>query len=190
MGADEVPDALLGAGCQLEARLQAVVGLVGGDHQILLDGGAGHLPVGALPLVEGAHVGDHEAGAEDRLLDGVPDGVAGVVEHHGHPAARLEDAAVLLEAALHRVQIVGQRLALGAVDNRLRCGGGADAMPGLDQVVEVGVVDVLAEGRVGEYVVDSVVGDVERPAIAGGGRNGGAPVRAPRTPRSSAGACR
>ena len=117
--ADKVPDALVGAGCQLEARFEPVVGLVGGDHQILLDRSAGHLTVGALPLVEGAHVGDHKTGGEDRLLDSVPDGVAGVMEHHGHPAARLEDAPVLGETSLHRMQIVRKRLALGSVDDRL-----------------------------------------------------------------------
>ena len=134
VGADEVPDALLGAGCQLEARFEPVVGLVRGDHQILLDCGAGHLPVGALLLVEGAHVGHDKTGAEDRLLNGVPDGVAGVMEHHGHPAARLEDAPELGETTLHRVQIVGEVLALGAVDDRLRPAGGADAVPRFDHV--------------------------------------------------------
>ena len=127
-----------------------------------------------MPLVEGAHVRDHKAGGEHRLLDGVPDGVAGVVEHHGHPAARLENAAVFREAALHRVQIVGEVLALGAVDDRLRAAGGADEVPRFDQVVEVGVVDVLAEGRICEHVVDGVVRQVDGTAITGGDRDGGA----------------
>ena len=109
VGADEVPDAILGTGCQLEPRFEPVVGLVGGDDQVLLDCRAGHLTIGALPLVEGAHVRDHKTSGEHRLLDGVPDGVAGVMEHHGHPAARLENPAVFREAALHRVQIVGER---------------------------------------------------------------------------------
>ena len=140
VGAGEVPDAPFGAGFEFEARFEAVVGLVRGDHQILLDGGARDLPVGALPLVEGAHVGHDEAGSEHGLLNGVPDGVAGVVEDDRHPAARLEDAAVFGEAALHQALIVGDRLALGTVDDGFRGTGGADAVPALDEIVEVGVV--------------------------------------------------
>ena len=156
--ADEVPGAVLGAGLQAEAVLQPTVGLVGGDHEVLLDGGARDLPVRALLLVEGANVGDHEAGGEHGLLDGDPDGVPGVVEDNRDPATGLEDAAVRLEAALHQALVVGDLLALGSVDDGLGRAACARAVPGLDEVVEVGVEDVLSEGRIGENVVDGVGG--------------------------------
>ena len=167
VGADEVPGAVRRAGLQAEAVLQAAVGLVGGDHEILLDSGARDLSVRALLLVEGADVGDHEAGGEHGLLDGVPDGVAGVVEDDGDPAAGLEDTAVRLETALHQALVVGDLLALRAVDDGLGLGARAGAVPGLDDVVQIGVEDVLAEGRVGEHVVDGVVGEAVDAAVGG-----------------------
>ena len=146
---------------ELEALLQTAVGLVGGDDEVLLDRGAGHLPIGALLLVQGSHVRHDEARRLHCLLDGVPDGVAAVVEDHRHPAAGLEDAGVLAE---HAASGAGSRpaLLLGLVDDRLRLGVRPDAMPGLNEEVEIGVVDVLAEGRVGEDVVDAVVRDAKR----------------------------
>ena len=168
MGADEVPGAVLGALAEGEARLQPAVRLVGGDHEVLLHRGAGDLPVGALPLVHRAHVGDDEAGREQGFLDRGPDRVAGVVEDDRDPAPRLEHPPVLLEAALHQALVLGQPFALEAVDDGLRRRVGQHPVPGFDQEVEVGVVDVLAEGRIGEDVVDRVVGQPERRGRARG----------------------
>ena len=176
MGAEKVPDSLLGAPREREAFLQTVVGLVGGDHQILLDRGAGDLPVGALLLVHGAHVGDDEARGKHRFLNRGPDGVPGVVEDHRDPAARLEDALILLEAPLHQALILGQTLLLEAVDDGLGRCIGQHSVPGLDQEIEIGVVDVLAERRVGEDVVHRVVGNAEgRRRARGRDATGGLP---------------
>ena len=161
VGTKKVPDSLLGAARQGETFLQTVVGLVCGDHQVLFDRAAGDLPVGALLLVHGAHVGDDEAGCKHRFLNRRPDGVLRVVEDHRHPAARLEDPLILLEASLHQALIVEQTLLLEAVDDGLGRRIGQHPVPGLDEEVEVRVVDVLAERRVGEYVVHRVVGNTE-----------------------------
>ena len=83
------------------------------------------------------------------------------MEHHGHPAAGLEHAVVFLEAPLHQMLVLGQALLLELVDDGFGRGVGEDPMPGLHQEVQVGVVDVLAEGRVGEDVVDGIVGKTE-----------------------------
>ena len=123
-------------------------------------------------LVERADIGDHETGGEHSLLDGVPDGIPGVVEDDSDPAAGLEDAAVCLEAALHQALVVGDGLALGAVDDGLGRGSRAGAVPGLDEVVEVGVEDVLAEGRISEDVVDGVVGYTVGSAVTCRGHRG------------------
>ena len=118
MGADELPCAVFGPGGKSEAALQSSVRLVGRNDEVLLDRRARHLAIGALLLVESPYVSDHEPRGEHRLLDGVPYGVAGVVEDDGDPATGLEDPAVLGEAALHQVLIVGDCLSLGA-DRRL-----------------------------------------------------------------------
>ena len=76
-------------------------------------------------------------------------------------------AAVRLEAALHEALVVGDVLALGTVDDGLGVGARAGAVPGLDDVVQVGVEDVLAEGWVGEHVVDGVVGEAIDAAVGG-----------------------
>ena len=65
---------------------------------------------------------------------------------------------ILGEAALHQVLVFRQGLVLEAVDDGLRSGVGEDPVPGLDQEVQVGVKNVLAEGGVGEDVVDAIVG--------------------------------
>ena len=57
----EVPHAPLGSGFELEARFKTVVGLVGGDHQVLLHGGTRYLPVRSLLLVERAYVSHYKA---------------------------------------------------------------------------------------------------------------------------------
>ena len=176
MGAEKVPDSLLGASREREALLQAVVGLVGGDHQILLDRGAGDLPVGALLLVHGAHVGDDEAGGKHGLLNRRPDGVPGVVEDHRDPAPRLENTLILLEAPLHQALVFGQTFLLESVDDGLGRCVGQHAVPGFDQEIEIGVVDVLAERRVGEDVVHRVVGNIEgRRRARGHDATGGLP---------------
>ena len=79
----------------------------------------------------------------------------------GNPAAGPEDAAILLEAALHQALIFGQSLLLKAIDDGFRRSVGQHAVPGLDQEVQIGVVDVLAERRIGEDIVDGVVGNAE-----------------------------
>ena len=159
MGLDEVPSGL-GAGATFgEALLQTAVGLVDRDDQVLLDGrGRGDLAVAALFLVQRRDLGDHEAGLLQRYLDGVPDARPAVGEDHGHPATGLQDPMILREAALHQVLVLGQRLVLEAVDDGLGLGVGGHAVPGLDQKIEVGVVDVFAERWVGEDVVNAVVG--------------------------------
>ena len=118
-------------------------------------------------LVESPYVGDHKSRGEHCLLNGVPYGVARVVEDDGDPASGLENPAVLGEAALHQVLIVGDCLSLGAIDYGLGFGAREDSVPRLDEIVEVGVIDVLAEGWVGEYVVNGVVGQGDAAAIDG-----------------------
>ncbi len=113
-------------------------------------------------------MGHHEAGGLHALLDGVPDGVPGVVKDHRHPAPGLEHPAILLEAALHQLLVFGQALLLGFVHDRLGRGVGAHAVPGLHEEVEVGVVDVLAEGGIGEDVVNRFVGNIQSSGGAGG----------------------
>lgn len=157
MGADEIPRAVFGPGLQPETVLQSAVRLVRGDHQVLLDRRARDLPVRALLLVEGTDVCDHEAGGQHGLLDGVPDGALGVVENDRDPPTGLQDAAVRLEASLHQALIVGDSLALRPVDDGLCLAAGADAVPGFDQVVEVGVEYVFAKRRISEHVVDGIV---------------------------------
>ena len=157
--AHEVPGGFFGAGMGEEALLEAAGGLVGRDDQVLLGGaGRGDLPVGGLLFVKGAGVGHHEAGRHERLLHRAPDRVVAVVELHRHPPARLERGVVAAEAGAHQLLIVGQGLAFRLVDDRLGAAVGAHAVPGFQQVVQVGVVDVFAEGRVGEDVVNAVVG--------------------------------
>ena len=157
MRIDEIPHALIRSGGEPEAFFQSTVGSVGGDHKILLGGGAGHLPVGTLPLVEGAHVGDHEADSLQRFLNGVPHGVAGVVEDDGDPAARLENTVILSKASPHQFLIVGKRLVLELIYDGFRLCIGGHAVPGFHKEIQVGVIDVLPERRIGEDIVDACV---------------------------------
>ena len=120
-----------------------------------------------LLLVQRPYVGDDEARREHRFLDRVPHGILGVVEDDRHPSAWLEDPAILLEASLHQILVLRQILLLGLVDDRLWLGTRQDAVPRLDEIVEVRVVDVLPERRIGEYVVDGVVRDLDPRAVAG-----------------------
>ncbi|MNL29570.1 hypothetical protein D3C87_1512550 [compost metagenome] len=90
-------------------------------------------------------------------MNGVPHRCLAIRKHHRHPAARFQHAVVFGEAALHQVLVVGQRLVLELVDDGFGFGVGGDAVPGLDQKVQVGVVDVFAERRVGEDVVNGAV---------------------------------
>jgi hypothetical protein len=132
-----------------EAFLEGCVRLVGGDDQILFDGGGGgDLLEGTLLLVQRAHVGHHETGAQNRLLDRVPDGVLRVVKLHGHPAPRLEHAVELPKARLHNRLVFGQTLALALVDDGLGLAVGQHLQPGFPEEVEFGVHQVGAEGRV------------------------------------------
>ena len=112
-------------------------------------------------LVHGTHVGDDETGSKHGLLNRRPDSVPGVVEDHRDPTPRLENTLILLEAPLHQALVFGQTLLLESVDDGLGRRVGQHSMPGLDQEVEIGVVDVLAERRVGEDVVHRVVGNAE-----------------------------
>ena len=154
MRADEIPCAVFGPGPQPEAVLERTVRLVGGDHEILLDRGARDLPVGALLFVERPDIGDHETGGQHGLLDGVPDGVPGVVEDDGHPSSGLEHAAIRPKTPLHQTLIVGEALAFRAVDDSFRFAARENAVPGFNELVEVGVEYILPKGRIGEYVVD------------------------------------
>ena len=116
------------------------------------------MPVAALHLVQRRHFGHHEARLLQGHLNRVPHRRLAVGEHHRHPTPGLEHAVVFGKAALHQVLVLGQRLVLELVDDGFGLGVGGDAMPGLDQKIQVGVVDVLAEGWIGEDIVHRVVG--------------------------------
>ena len=66
----------------------------------------------------------------------------------------LRTRAVLSEAGLHEALVVGEALALAPVDDRLRGRRSSHTRATTQPEVEVGVVDVVAERRVGEDVVD------------------------------------
>ena len=115
------------------------------------------MPVAALHLVQRRHFGHHKTRLLQGHLNRVPHRRLAIGEHHRHPAPGLEHAVVLGKAALHQVLVLGQRLVLELVDDGFGLGVGGDAMPGLDQKVQVGVVDVFAEGRVGKDVVHRTI---------------------------------
>jgi len=171
VGADEIPDAILGTGLQPEAFFKAAVGFVSGNDQILFNGRACYLPIRSLLFVHGSDIGNYESCPQHGFLNGIPDSVAGIVEYHGHPAAGFEHSVVFREATLHQVLIFRQALFLGLVHNSFGRGIGAHPMPGLHKEVKVSIVNVLAEGRIGEDVIDSGVGDVEFGGGAGGKRH-------------------
>ena len=83
------------------------------------------------------------------------------MEDHRHPASRLEDPAVFVETALHQALVFGESLFLEFVDDRLGRGVGDYLVPRFDKKVQVGVEDVLAEGRIGEDVVDRIVREIQ-----------------------------
>jgi hypothetical protein len=56
----------------------------------------------------------------------------GIVEDHRHPAAGLQHPAVLLEAALHQVLVIGESFLLSLVDDGVGCRIGQHAVPGFD----------------------------------------------------------
>ena len=77
----------------------------------------GHLPVRALLLVQRPHVGHHEPGRHQRLLNSVPNRIMAVVELDGHPAPRLEPLVVAGESLVHQLLVIAQGLAFGLVDD-------------------------------------------------------------------------
>ncbi len=158
VGADEIPDAVLRPRLQLESVFQPSVGFVCGNDEVLLDGGAGDLAVGPLLFVQRPDIGHDEPRRLHGFLYGVPDGVAGVVENDGHPAPRLEHPAIFPEASPHEILVFGQAFLFEPVHDGFGRGVGYDAMPRLHQKVQIGVVDVFAERRVGEDVVYGSVG--------------------------------
>src|SRR5690606_20899968 len=153
--------AFLGAGRELETFLQAAVGLVSRDDEILLGRSTGYLPVGTLLLVQRTNVGYDKAGSLQGLLDGIPYGIPRIVKYYSHPAAGLEYPEVLLETLLHQVLVLQKTLPLGPVDDGLGSRVGPYTMPRLDEKVQISVIDVFTERRVSENVIDTVIRKVQ-----------------------------
>src|SRR5688572_5695140 len=94
MRSNEIPYAFLGTFLQLKSLLKSPVRLVCGNDEVLLYGSARDLSIGALFLVQRAHIGNDKSRCRKCLLDGSPYSVLRIVEDHGHPPTRLEHAAV------------------------------------------------------------------------------------------------
>ena len=76
------------------------------------------------------------------------------MEDDGHPTSRLEQAPVLGEAAPHQPLIVSNRLSPRSVDDGFGLARREYTVPGLYEIIEISVVDILTKGRVSENVVD------------------------------------
>src|SRR5206468_2647526 len=83
---------------------------------------------------------------------------------------RLQGPSICLETTLHELLILGETFVFSLVDDGLRLRVGPHAMPGLDEEVEVGVVDVFTKRRIGEDVIDRAVWYVHRRSIHRGDR--------------------
>ena len=94
--------------------------LVGGDDQVGLDQLLDRLLVGLLLLVQRAHVGHDEAGAQHGLLDGVPNPVLRVVKLDSHPATGLEHAKDLAEGCGHQLLVIAKGPGSSLVHDRFR----------------------------------------------------------------------
>ena len=159
MSADEVPYTFLHAGFQLEATFKATVGFVGGDDEILLDGAdSDGLIERALLFVENPYVCHDEPRNLQRFLDGRPDTVARIMKNHGHPASRLENAAILCETAAHEMLVLGKPFLLVGAYNGFRLHIGEAFMEGFHNEVQFCIGQIVTKGRVGEDIVDGIVG--------------------------------
>lgn len=162
--ADEGP---CGIGCASrgqEAFGQLLSGLVRGDDQVTLDRiHGGHLSVRELLLVDDTRVSNNKSRLGQSVLNGEPDGVGGVRELYCHPPAWLQDTVELREALLHQRAVLVDRPRHTArlVDDGFLSSVRPDSVPRLNEVCQVGVVDVGSERRIDEDVVHRCVWQVD-----------------------------
>lgn len=142
VGLNEVPCRFWGGSPLGETLLQAAVRLVGGNHQVLLDGHRGGDSLeAALLFIECRDIGHYKTGLLHRRLQAIPHGSLSIGEHHSHPATGFKDTEVFRKAIGHQLSVVVHRflsgaIFLGTVNNGIQLCLRHHAVPGLDQEIQ------------------------------------------------------
>ena len=152
--AHEVPRGFLGAGVGEEALLKGGRGLVGRDDEILFDELLNGLFVGFLLLIQCPHIGHDKPYPEHGFLDRIPDTILRVVEFDGHPPPRFEHSVDLCECFDHQSLIVSQGSFARLIHHSFRLAPGENLQPGFPEEVQLRVVQVVAERRINEDIVN------------------------------------